>query len=160
LEEVVVASGAYFHDRQAGGCVGDEDGEEAVASALAEVGGGSGDVDDAGAGAGLDREDGALHPATVPSAGVIDVDRDGNVLLAVHVQPGARRSEVVGWHGDALKVRVAAPPVDGKANRAVVELLASALEADVEIVEGASGRRKRVKLSGVTADEVRARLPD
>jgi hypothetical protein len=90
---------------------------------------------------------------------VIDVDRDGNVILSVHVQPGARRSEVVGRHGDALKVRVAAPPVDGKANLAVVELLASTLDADVEIVGGASSRRKRVKVSGVTAAEVRARLP-
>lgn len=90
---------------------------------------------------------------------MIDVDRDGNVILSVHVQPGARRSEVVGRHGDALKVRVAAPPVDGKANRAVVELLASTLEADVEIIGGASNRRKRVKVSGMTADEVRARLP-
>lgn len=89
---------------------------------------------------------------------MIDVDRDGNVILSVHVQPGARRSEVVGRHGDALKVRVAAPPVDGKANVAVVELLASILEADVEIVGGASNRRKRVRVSGVTADEVRARL--
>lgn len=92
---------------------------------------------------------------------MLDVDRDGNVILSVHVQPGARRSEVVGRHGDALKVRVAAPPADGRANRAVLDLLAETLDiptSDVELVSGASSRRKRLKLSGLSPTTVTERL--
>ena len=53
---------------------------------------------------------------------------DGGVVLAVHVQPGAGRTEVVGRHGDALKLRVAAPPTGNRANDAVVELVAKPME--------------------------------
>lgn len=83
---------------------------------------------------------------------MVDVDGSGNVLLAVHVQPGARRPGVVGRHGEALKVRVTAPPVDGKANQAVIALLASALEvpaSSVQVTAGASSRRKRLRITGV-----------
>jgi uncharacterized protein (TIGR00251 family) len=76
---------------------------------------------------------------------------DGTVL-AVHVQPGAGRTEVVGRHGDALKVRVAAPPTGGRANDAVVELVAKEFAVkkdDVRITSGASNRQKRVLLGGV-----------
>lgn len=92
---------------------------------------------------------------------MLDVDRDGNVILSVHVQPGARSSEIVGRHGDALKVRVGAPPTDGRANRAVVELLAKALgvpTSDIELVGGASSRRKRLKVSDLSAATVGERL--
>lgn len=92
---------------------------------------------------------------------MLEVDRDGNVIVTVHVQPGARRSEVVGRHGDALKLRVAAPPVDGKANRAVIALLAATLgvrASDVELVAGASQRRKRLRVEGVTLERARLRL--
>lgn len=92
---------------------------------------------------------------------MLDLDRDGNVLLSVHVQPGARRSEVVGRHGDALKVRVAALPEDGKANRAVVALVAEALgvaAGDVTLVSGASSRRKRLRIAGTAAEAVSERL--
>jgi uncharacterized protein len=73
-------------------------------------------------------------------------------MLAVHVQPGAGRTEVVGRHGDALKVRVAAPPTGGRANDAVVELVAKEFAVkkdDVRITSGASNRQKRVLLTGV-----------
>src|SRR5919106_4792860 len=76
---------------------------------------------------------------------------DGTVL-AVHVQPGAGRTEVVGRHGDALKVRIAAPPTGGRANDAVVELVAKefAVKKDaVRITSGTSSRQKRVLLGGV-----------
>ena len=49
---------------------------------------------------------------------------DSAIELTLHVQPGARRTEVAGMYGDALKVRLAAPPVDGKANEALVRFLA------------------------------------
>lgn len=72
--------------------------------------------------------------------------------LDVHAVPGARRSEVVGSHGDALRIRVAAPPVDGKANDELIRFLAEALgvsRANVVIEAGARGRRKRVRVDGV-----------
>jgi uncharacterized protein (TIGR00251 family) len=77
--------------------------------------------------------------------------RDGT-MLAVHVQPGAGRTEVVGRHGDALKVRVAAPPTGNRANDAVVELVARefALKAgDVVVTSGNTSRQKRLQLTGV-----------
>lgn len=83
---------------------------------------------------------------------------DGGVLVAVHVQPGARRAAITGTHGGALKVRVGAPPVAGAANRAVEEALAAALgvaRGHVEVVGGASSRQKKVKVSGI--DEPTAR---
>ena len=76
-------------------------------------------------------------------------------VLSVHVQPGAGRTEIVGRHGDALKIRVAAPPAGGRANEAVVELVAREfhLAADkVEITAGASSRQKRVRLAGVDVE--------
>jgi uncharacterized protein (TIGR00251 family) len=51
-------------------------------------------------------------------------EEDGAVVLVLHVQPGAKRTEVAGVHGDALKIRLAAPPVDGKANAELVRFLA------------------------------------
>ncbi len=77
----------------------------------------------------------------------------GGVVLSVHVQPGARVTEVVGRHGDALKVRVAAPATDGRANEAVLALIAKEFglaRHDVELVAGASSRRKRIRLGDLT----------
>jgi hypothetical protein len=88
-------------------------------------------------------------------------DGPDGVVLRVHVQPGAGRSAVVGRHGDALKVRVAAPPVDGRANDATRALLAEALglpEADVELTAGPSSRSKRFRLAGLDAEEADKRL--
>ena len=79
--------------------------------------------------------------------------------MQVHVQPRASRSEVVGTHGAALKVRLLAPPVDGAANEALVTLLAEELgvpRRDVRIVQGATSRAKVVEIEGKTADAVRA----
>lgn len=85
---------------------------------------------------------------------------DGSVTLALHVQPGASRTEAVGRHGDALKLRLAAPPVDGKANATLVAWFADFLnvpKARVEILVGASGRKKLVRISQVAAADL-ARL--
>jgi len=86
--------------------------------------------------------------------------RDG-VVLTLHVQPGAKRSEIVGSHGDALKIRLAAPPVDGKANAALLEFLAEKLgigRTALQLVSGQASRSKRVRVAGIAADAVRARL--
>ena len=90
-------------------------------------------------------------------------EKDGGVLIDVLVQPRARRAEVgpvVGdGSGDRLRVAVTAPPVDGAANAAVVEALAEAFSVPrraVAIVRGETGRRKTVRIAGVTASGVQA----
>lgn len=91
---------------------------------------------------------------------IVQDTRDG-AILTVHVQPKASTTECVGIHGDAVKIRVAAPPVDGAANDALIRFLAQRLSlplAAVRIESGTSGRRKRVGLQGVKADRVIARL--
>lgn len=73
-----------------------------------------------------------------------------NCVLTVHVQPGAKRTEIVGEHGDALKIRLAAPPVDGKANDALLAFLADTLRLarrDVSLRAGQSSRRKLVVIA-------------
>jgi hypothetical protein len=73
------------------------------------------------------------------------------LILELHVQPGARRSEFAGEHGGRLKVRLAARAVDGKANEALVEFLAAhygVAKRDVRIVAGLKSRQKRVLIAG------------
>jgi uncharacterized protein (TIGR00251 family) len=84
-------------------------------------------------------------------------------LLSLHVQPGARRGGIVGAHGDRLKIAVRAPAVDGRANEAVLELLADALglpRRALHIVSGANARNKRVLIKtdapGALIDSLRA----
>jgi len=77
---------------------------------------------------------------------------EGGFDLAIKVVPGASRSAIAGPLGDRLKVRVAAPPEGGKANRALVELLREWLGVrDVEIVGGLSSAEKIVRVSGISA---------
>ncbi|HTK57032.1 MAG TPA: DUF167 domain-containing protein [Gemmatimonadales bacterium] len=76
----------------------------------------------------------------------------GGVEIALHIQPRASRTEVIGAHGDALKIRLAAPPVDGEANDELVRFLAKTLgvtKSAVTIVRGATGRKKVVRVEGV-----------
>jgi uncharacterized protein (TIGR00251 family) len=83
------------------------------------------------------------------------------VRLLVRVVPGARRTDVVGRHGDAWKVRVAAAPERGRANRALERLLATRLGLplrDVSVVSGTLTRDKVVEVRGVSADEAERRL--
>jgi uncharacterized protein (TIGR00251 family) len=73
-----------------------------------------------------------------------------DAVLTLHVQPGASRTEYAGLHGDAHKIRLAAPAVDGRANEALIAFLAAAFgvaKRDVTIASGASGRRKIVRIS-------------
>jgi uncharacterized protein len=90
------------------------------------------------------------------------IETKGTVVrVAVHVQPRASRSEIVGLHGAALKVRLQAPPVDGAANEALVALLSERLGVPrraVRVVSGATSREKTVEVHGTTEDAVRALL--
>lgn len=75
----------------------------------------------------------------------------------VHVQPRASKNEIVGMHGDALKVRLTAPPVDSAANDALIALLAETLgvaRRDVRIVAGATSRAKVVEVAGVSQQRI------
>jgi hypothetical protein len=88
-------------------------------------------------------------------------ERDGGIRLAIHVQPRASRTEIVGAHGDALKIRLSAPPVDGAANEALVEFLSERFAVPrraVRILSGAQSRAKTVEIDGLTADDVRRLL--
>ncbi len=82
--------------------------------------------------------------------------RDGDAyLLQLHVQPGAKRSELAGLHGDALKVRLAAPPIEGRANEALLRFVAELFavpQRNVELVRGAQSRHKAVRVQGSAVD--------
>jgi hypothetical protein len=81
--------------------------------------------------------------------------------LEIKAIPNALRSEVVGWLGDALKVKVHAPPVEGKANKALCAFLAETLglpKRSVRMVQGTASRRKLVQIAGCSLEELRDRL--
>jgi uncharacterized protein (TIGR00251 family) len=81
--------------------------------------------------------------------------------LRLRVSPGASRAEVVGRHGEAWKVRVAAPPEGGRANEAVIRLLADTLSVSrdaVTLVSGRAGRDKVVELAGLGPAQIERRL--
>jgi Uncharacterized conserved protein len=80
-------------------------------------------------------------------------EADGRVRFSVRVQPRASRSEIAGVYGDALKVRLSAPPVDGAANVALIEFLADVFAVgrrDVRILAGETSRSKIVEIEGIT----------
>jgi uncharacterized protein len=84
---------------------------------------------------------------------------DGEVELTVRVTPRASKSRVAGLHADSLKVQLAAPPVDGAANDALLELLAEVCglpKRAVRLVSGATSRQKRVRLAGLDAAAIEA----
>ncbi len=85
---------------------------------------------------------------------------NGHITLTLHIQPGAKKTECAGRHGDALKIRLAAPPVDGKANEALIRFLADTLglaRSAVTLKSGQSSRRKVIELTGAQPESV-ARL--
>lgn len=85
--------------------------------------------------------------------------RDGCVVFAVRVAPRASRNAIKGEHAGALKVRLMAPPVEGRANEALRRLLAEALDVPVSavrIVSGEGSRTKRVSVEGVSTAQILA----
>jgi uncharacterized protein (TIGR00251 family) len=86
------------------------------------------------------------------------VAADGRLTLTLHIQPGAKKTEVAGEHGDALKIRLAAPPVDGKANAALLAFIAERLgvpKSAVTLKSGQASRRKVVEVEGASVEAVR-----
>jgi uncharacterized protein (TIGR00251 family) len=86
---------------------------------------------------------------------------DGTLLIRLHIQPKASKSRIVGLHDGCLKIAVAAPPVEGKANKAVVKFLADFFGVptrDVAVKSGAQSRRKVVVVRTLDATEIRHML--
>ena len=81
------------------------------------------------------------------------------VILRLYIQPGARKTEVVGQHGDALKIKLMAVPVEGKANQALLAFLAEQLLLPlrtITLLSGQSSRQKRIHIANTTAMQVQA----
>jgi uncharacterized protein (TIGR00251 family) len=84
---------------------------------------------------------------------------DGGITLTLHIQPGARKTEFAGLHGDALKIRLAAPPVDGKANEALVKFIAETLKlpkSAISLKSGQTSRRKVLEIQGARLSSIEA----
>ena len=87
----------------------------------------------------------------------------GRTTLTLHIQPGAKKTEVAGLHGDALKIRLAAPPVDGKANAALIDFVAERLglaKSAASLKSGQTSRRKVLEISAAPGDTAQRLLPD
>jgi uncharacterized protein (TIGR00251 family) len=81
--------------------------------------------------------------------------RNGEVLtLTLHVQPGAKRTDVAGLHGEALKIRLAAPPIEGRANEALLKFIANAFDVPLRQVELRQGGQSRHKVVAITGSKV------
>ncbi len=87
--------------------------------------------------------------------------RDGRLRLEVWAQPGAKRTEIAGLHGDRLKIRLKSPPLDGRANQELIRFLSETLALPpraIELVAGEAGRQKSLVLTGIALAEAAARL--
>ena len=90
-----------------------------------------------------------------------DKMKEAAITLTIHLQPRASRDGIDGLHGDALKVKVTAPPLEGRANKALKKLLAEQLglpPSQIEIITGQRSREKRLRISGISRAEVERAL--
>ncbi len=89
------------------------------------------------------------------------VERSEGIEIRIFVQPRASKTEIIGLHGEALKIRIAAPPVDGQVNVELCRYLARQFgipQKDVQVKSGVSSRQKRVLIAGKTLADIRAAL--
>ncbi len=89
-------------------------------------------------------------------------EKDGKLWFFVQVRPGAKREGIAGEIDGAVKLEVTAPPHEGKANAAVIKLIAASLgvaKSKVEIVSGEKSKKKRIKVEGVERDDVLKLIP-
>ncbi len=81
--------------------------------------------------------------------------RNGEIItLTLHIQPGAKRTDVAGLHGDALKIRLAAPPIEGRANEALLKFIAESFCVPLRQVELKQGGQSRHKVVAITGSKV------
>ena len=88
-------------------------------------------------------------------------EEDGAVIMNVLLQPRASKNELVGIHGDCLKIKVTSPPVENKANKKLCEFLSKLIgvgKGRVEVIGGHKARIKKVRISDSTLEEVRKKL--
>ena len=93
-----------------------------------------------------------MTPDLLKKAGVLVIAKNGDAHLHVHVQPGAKNTELVGLHGERLKVRLKAPPVDGKANKELVKWVAAYFgvgKSRITLIRGLSSRQKTLQIEGL-----------
>lgn len=88
--------------------------------------------------------------------------QDGRVTLTLHVQPGAKTTTISGTHGDALKIKLAAPPVDGKANAALIAFIADQLgigKSAIHLKSGQTSRHKIIEITDAATDHIQRLAP-
>lgn len=81
-------------------------------------------------------------------------EEENTIILNVYVQPGAKRTEVVGFHGDSLKIRLASPPIDGRANKALLKYIGKLFNVAARHVELKRGDKSRHKIIAVVASKI------
>lgn len=91
----------------------------------------------------------------------LQIQKDGSVLLSLYVQPRAGKNELAGVHDGALKLRLTTPPVDGKANKAVIAFFAKILKvpkSSLVLVRGLKNRRKQLQVTDMDEETIRKNL--
>lgn len=89
--------------------------------------------------------------------------KEQELILSLHIQPGAKKSSINGLYGERLKIAIATPPIDGKANKALIGFISKRLEIPksyVNIITGENSREKRIRIQGISADECVTKLQD
>ncbi|HHT9108529.1 MAG TPA: DUF167 domain-containing protein [Candidatus Wunengus sp. YC63] len=89
------------------------------------------------------------------------VTTNSGIILSVRTQPGSSKNRIIGEYGGRLKLAVTAAPEKGKANKAVIELLADTLhihESSIHIISGESSRDKRLMIEGLTPEDIKSLL--
>lgn len=87
---------------------------------------------------------------------------DGRFRLKIAIQPSARKNEIIGVHDGCLKVKIAAPPVDGAANEGLINFIAECLRAkprQLSLVSGQTSRRKVIEVEGISLEIIQAMVP-
>ena len=96
-----------------------------------------------------------MNAELLVESGCLTADRDDGVLVSIHVQPRASKNGFAGIHGGAVKLRITAPPVDGKANALIVDILAKLFHVPktaVSLASGQQSRHKRFRVAGIDLD--------